>query len=79
MKNNSGRLRWQCRRGIKELDILLEKYLDNCFEKTTESEQTDFRELLEFEDHALISFLLADSIPVNDGVARIVKKIKTLQ
>ena len=33
---NSKELRWKCRKGIRELDILLEKYLNNALDKSSE-------------------------------------------
>ena len=50
------RLKWLCRRGVKELDIIMSHYLEYSYLSATESEQKAFRELLEIEDPIL--FLL---------------------
>jgi len=41
------RLRWLCRRGMKELDVVMQRYLENSYETATAAEQERFRELLQ--------------------------------
>ncbi len=45
-----GRLRWRCRRGMKELDVLLERYVEREFRAASPQQQEAFRRLLEAED-----------------------------
>jgi antitoxin CptB len=45
-----GRLRWQCKRGMRELDELLARYLDSTYKQAPESEKLAFRSLLEVPD-----------------------------
>ena len=54
------KLRWQCRRGTKELDFLLLRYLDSCYALADADEQALFVELLTFEDDELIGVLLGE-------------------
>jgi antitoxin CptB len=54
------KLRWQCRRGTKELDFLLLRYLDTRYAQADTDEQALFVELLALEDDALIGVLLGD-------------------
>lgn len=44
------RLRWQCRRGTRELDLILETYLKNHYRSAQPEEQQAFRELLALTD-----------------------------
>lgn len=44
------RLKWLCRRGMKELDVLMEAYLADRYEQAPASEQQAFREVLEMDD-----------------------------
>jgi antitoxin CptB len=53
-----GKLRWRCRRGMQELDILLERYLDRRFCGATTAEQEAFRQLLETQDTVLYAYCL---------------------
>jgi antitoxin CptB len=43
-------LRWQCRRGMKELDLVLRRYLDRDYAAATPALQQAFAELLLRED-----------------------------
>ncbi|MEY3289076.1 MAG: hypothetical protein RLZZ419_1318 [Pseudomonadota bacterium] len=54
------KLRWQCRRGTKELDFLLLRYLDSGYALANEQEQALFIELLTFEDDELIKVLMGE-------------------
>jgi antitoxin CptB len=58
-----GRLRWRCRRGMKELDLLLARYVDERFCGAPKSEQQAFRQLLESEDSELYAFCLGSGRP----------------
>ncbi len=51
-------LRWQCRRGMLELDFVLERYLDEHYEQADEAEQALFHELLTAQDPELQVWLL---------------------
>ena len=46
-------LRWRCRRGMRELDRLLERYLDQRWAQADDAERGVFRRLLETEDDKL--------------------------
>ena len=54
------KLRWQCRRGTKELDLLLQRYLDSGYLLADEEEKALFVELLELEDDELIGVFLGE-------------------
>jgi antitoxin CptB len=47
------RLRWHCRRGMLELDLVLARFLDAGFARLTPSERQEFERLLDLEDQAL--------------------------
>lgn len=54
-----GRLRWRCRRGMKELDVLLERYLRRDLPDASSAESRAFVSLLELQDPELARYLLA--------------------
>jgi antitoxin CptB len=54
------RLKWQCRRGTKELDFLLNRYLENGYLVADDREKALFVELLGLEDDVLIGVLMGD-------------------
>ncbi len=70
------RLRWQCRRGMLELDMFLEPFLDNYFLQLTATEKTAFYTLLNYPDQFLLEYLMGRSIPLDKDVADVAKKIQ---
>ena len=63
MTSEEGRLRWRCRRGMKELDILLSRYLDERFYAAPPQEQEAFRRLLESPDPEIYAYCLGQERP----------------
>jgi len=57
---NLNKLRWQCRRGTKELDLLLLRYLDSSYLQASSEQQAQFLALLDKEDDWLQGVLLGD-------------------
>lgn len=55
--NDINKLRWQCRRGMKELDLLLERYLTEVYPTADQTEKARFLELLNLEDDELLAAL----------------------
>ncbi len=54
------RLKWQCRRGTKELDFLLNRYLETGYLVADQGERDLFIELLGLEDDVLVGGLIGD-------------------
>ncbi len=52
-EHHVARLRWRCRRGMKELDQLLVRYLETHYQTAMVEQQEDFEALLEVEDDRL--------------------------
>ena len=52
------RLKWLCRRGVKELDINMSHYLEFSYIDAPASEQKAFRELLQIEDPILFQLVV---------------------
>ena len=73
---NDAQLRWQCRRGMRELDLLLTYYLDNNYPQASEEQKQAFRELLTLPDPDLIGYLLGGQTPPDAGLANVVSQIR---
>jgi len=71
-----GQLRWQCRRGMRELDQLLLRFLENEYPLSGEAQKSAFRELLALPDPELISYLLGGQIPADSKIANVVSRIQ---
>jgi antitoxin CptB len=53
MSINRGRVRWQCRRALLELDLVFARFLERDFDRLTDSQLADLEDLLRCEDHDL--------------------------
>jgi antitoxin CptB len=69
-----GKLRWRCRRGMRELDVLLARYLDERFRSASAAEQEAFRHLLETHDTVLYGYCLG-SLPPPTRFAALIERI----
>jgi len=72
------RLRWRCRRGMKELDILLECYARAALAGAAPAERAAFAALLDLPDPLLAGYLLGDDRPGDEDLARLVGRIRRL-
>jgi len=71
------KLRWQCRRGTKELDFLLLRYLDAGYILADDEEKARFVELLSYEDDHLIDILMGDLKVDTQPMKVLVAKIRS--
>ncbi len=55
-----GRLRWRCRRGMLELDLVLERFLGENYVKLTAQQLLEFDALLDLPDQALWALIRGD-------------------
>ncbi len=75
---NKSQLVWRCRRGVRELDVLLGRFLDTEYAKLDNDEQSAFAEFLEVQDPVIMDWLFDKYSPDDPGVARIVDRLKAL-
>ncbi|MGK7297024.1 MAG: succinate dehydrogenase assembly factor 2 [Candidatus Wenzhouxiangella sp. M2_3B_020] len=69
------RLRWHCRRGMRELDRLLERWLDRRWPEASEDERETFERMLAFEDDRLWDWMTGRSRPDDADLATIVDQV----
>ncbi|MBM6551395.1 succinate dehydrogenase assembly factor 2 [Marinomonas ostreistagni] len=71
------RLKWQCRRGMLELDVLFEPFLDDVFLSLDEADKQRFYKLIECEDQEIFPWFMQKEVPEDPDLARIVDIIVT--
>jgi len=71
------KLRWHCRRGMRELDVLLEHYLNTHYTQSSKEQQQGFVELLTLEDPVLFAYLLGREQPNDKNMQNLVERIRT--
>ena len=77
MSADSGRLRWHCRRGMRELDQLLGWYLEHRYAGADDAQKCAFSTMLECQDPDLWDWLSGRNVPEHPGWRRIVDAIRT--
>ncbi|TXH06399.1 MAG: succinate dehydrogenase assembly factor 2 [Nevskiaceae bacterium] len=64
---DKARLKWLCRRGMKELDVLLERYLAKRYDEAPEAERAAFVALMSEEDPQIWSWIMGfDALPAGE-------------
>lgn len=71
-----GYLQWRCRRGTKELDVILTRFLDSCYDTLSDQELRALDELLQAQDTHLWSWLSAQQSPESHELKHIIDKIR---
>ena len=71
------KLRWKSRKGIRELDILLQKFLQLEYENLNQIDKEIFEELLDLETYDLLNAITGKS-SYNQEYEPIIKKLSNL-
>jgi antitoxin CptB len=72
------RLRWRCRRGMRELDQLLTRWLDREWASASEAERGVFLRLLDCEDDRLWRWFLGNEVAPDAALDSLVQRLRTL-
>ena len=74
-KEELARIRWNCRRGMLELDIILENFFDNYYLQLDAADQKRFIALLACTDQELWGWLMQNVKSENPDISKIVALI----
>lgn len=69
------RMRWAARRGMLELDLVLEPFVSACYSELNKADRQRFGQLMQCEDQDLFGWFLQRKEPEDQELASIVKKI----
>ncbi|WP_025674785.1 succinate dehydrogenase assembly factor 2 [Salinivibrio socompensis] len=72
---DKARIRWACRRGMLELDVLVMPYFEACFDALNEDEKQDFVAFLENADPDLFAWLMGHGKPDDPKMKSVVDKV----
>ena len=70
------RVRWQCRRGMLELDALLGDFVEQHYLNLTEQQYVSFHEILDYPDQMLFDYFFGQSVPIDKDVANVIQWIR---
>ena len=73
---DEARLRWQCRRGMLELDLMLETFVENCYEDLPIKTKQAFHQLLKCQDQFLLDYLMGQDVPTDKDVADVAQQVR---
>lgn len=73
---NKQRLQWQCRRGMLELELFLNDFLQYDYEQLPVSKKLLFEDLLTIIDPVLFDYLMGIQEPEDHGLRDIVHTIR---
>jgi antitoxin CptB len=71
------RVRWHCRRGMLELDLLLHRFVDRHLASLSPDELEHFKKVLDLEDGDLWQLLSGGAAPEDRSLEPIVLMIRT--
>jgi len=72
------KLRWRCRRGMRELDQLLDRWLERQWRQSPTAERTVFLRLLDTEDDTLWRWFLGHEVSSDVEIAALVEKVRNV-
>jgi antitoxin CptB len=70
------RLRWRCRRGMLELDLMLRGFLERGYASLDADGRAAFDELLNYADQDLLEFLMGRAQPTDTEVVHVIQAIR---
>lgn len=73
------RYQWQCRRGLLEVDVVLNDYMERFFDQESEAHQQLFASLLAHQDADLFEWFTRRSQPQDGQLAEYVEHILSLR
>jgi antitoxin CptB len=76
MTNELAKLRWRCRRGMRELDQILGSFVEDGYQRLSPAEKAMFAEILEYPDPDLHAYLVGNAEPTNSELARLFRHIR---
>ena len=75
---NDNRIRWRCRRGMKELDVLMERFLQRGYAQLDDAERESFERLLDARDPDLYGWLTGRDLPADRALVSLVERMRPL-
>ena len=80
LAQNKARLRWACRRGMLELDVLFMPFVEEAFDDLSEKDKGIFERLLECQDPELFAWFMGhetcEDAELNSMVQFILGRVK---
>ena len=69
---------WRCRRGTKEMDLLLQQFVAEHYDHLTPAEQTAFKRLLDQADPDIMDWVMGKAEPPTAEIKGLIAIIRTI-
>ena len=74
---DKARVKWFARRGMKELDVLMERYLEHRYDAAPEIERQAFVELMRAEDPDIWAWVMGfQDMPTQPEIANVIEQLR---
>jgi antitoxin CptB len=73
--NDRNRMLWASRRGMLELDLVLEPFARDCYDSLEEADKARYRALVACEDQDLFAWFLRREVPADEDLRLIVGRV----
>jgi len=70
------RARWRCRRGLLELDIVLQRFMDQHYAQLDEEGLQQFEQLLALPDNDLWDLITARQVITDDNLQQVLELLQ---
>lgn len=71
------RIKWHCRRGLLELDLMLQRFVTRHLDGLDADQTEVFKELLAYEDNDLLDMVMGRAEPVNEDLSAVLELMRT--
>jgi antitoxin CptB len=78
IQNNPEQVKWRCRRGMLELDLMLGKFFEEIYRTLQPTSQQTFQNLLLATDPELYSWLVVGELPADASLHDLILIIRYL-
>jgi len=75
MSADVARLRWRCRRGMRELDAVLKSFVESGLGTLDGDDLARFERILDLPDPDLFAYLTGRSAPADLDIARLIERV----
>lgn len=77
--SKQSRLAWRCRRGIKEMDLVCQRFLEQEYPRIGEQERQLFERILDENDLDILDWILERSQPEDSDYLPLIEKFRQLK
>ncbi len=76
MSDKKSRLIWRCRRGIKEMDIIFQDFINHSYDQLTDDRKKAFSRLLDEQDLDILNWIMGKDKPHDNELVNIINIIR---